>query len=188
MLWLDLESTGLDPQLDPILEVGLILTDFDLNPIVGYSEVVEMTTQGAERVRANEVVKDMHKKNGLLADSIKKGAPLAQVEEEIIKLIKETTTAEPGEVLLSGSGVSHYDQRTIEAQMPKLHRWLAYYTADVGTFRRQARIYAGKYITPFNPSSYGDEKLHRAYADAEAHLAEATQYRDLFRKVFADPS
>jgi oligoribonuclease len=184
MAWIDLESTGLDPELDPVLELGLILTDWDLNPIVGYSEVVEMTTHGAERIRGNEVVREMHRKNGLLADSIKNGAPLAQVEEEVIQLIREKTTAEPGEVLLAGSGVSHYDQRVIEKQMPKLFRWLAYYTADVGSFRRQAQIYAGKYITPYNPSSYGDEKLHRAYADVEAHLEEAQQYRDLFRKTF----
>jgi oligoribonuclease len=175
-LWLDLETTGLDMEQDQILEVGVILTDFDLNKIDGYQEVIKLTKQGAERLRANDVVKKMHQENGLIKESAAATLTLPQVEEAIIKWLKEDTTFDKGEFMLAGSGNAAFDFAWIKKHMPQLASWVAYYPADVGIFRRMVRIFNGGRDVIGSPAVSNDG--HRSMSDLEYYIEEAKLYRD----------
>lgn len=63
LLWIDLETTGLDPQKDAILEVALLVTDNELNEVHAESHVLpfDLATAGA----VNSYVVEMHGNNGL---------------------------------------------------------------------------------------------------------------------------
>jgi oligoribonuclease (3'-5' exoribonuclease) len=193
LFWIDVEAPGLPVKNDyskiPPMEVGVIITDFDLQPIGGYEEVIKLnaTHVAALRDPANVGAVEMHKKNGLIKAS--RDAPAEHtvefVEAELIKLIKETTTFNKGEFMIAGSGVAAYDHPLLKEHMPELASYFAYYPFDIGIERRTSKILAGKAVVNYSPKSYGEEKLHRAMADVQAHLDEASQYREWFRKVTA---
>lgn len=74
--WIDVETTGLDPEADIILEYGLIVTDADLNEIVREVQVVKYhpgivdryLNRGDRPQAQNEALIRMHTESGLLAD------------------------------------------------------------------------------------------------------------------------
>src|SRR4051812_10486117 len=67
LLWLDLETTGLDESADSIIEVGCILTTTDLHDLGEFSAVLTPAAEGYGRMMLNDTVRTMHETNGLLA-------------------------------------------------------------------------------------------------------------------------
>jgi oligoribonuclease (3'-5' exoribonuclease) len=75
-VFLDIETSGLDPDSDVILEWGMIITDRDLNMIKGFNEVVnwQLITHEDDGsfqppFGVNKIVTDMHTKNNLWRES-----------------------------------------------------------------------------------------------------------------------
>jgi oligoribonuclease len=64
LVWIDVETTGLDPDYDQLLEVAMVITDSELEPIAGFDSVVHWT----EFLGVNETVFKMHTDNGLFED------------------------------------------------------------------------------------------------------------------------
>lgn len=191
LIWTDIETTGLPVGNDfsgvEVLEVAIIVTDFDLTPKVGYEEIVTMTPLIAERIRANPFVKEMHGKSGLLVDAVAaaregKNVTLADIENEILDILGEMGDADS--FMIAGSGVAAFDYPLIKAKMPTLAQWLAYYPIDIGIMRRSGKILAGREFVSHTAQSYGEAKVHRAMADVRAHLEEAGKYRQVFREAF----
>ncbi len=63
LVWVDVETTGLDPDVDRILELGVIITDGELEPIAAMHTMFNV---GLSRVKMTEAVWKMHTDNGLL--------------------------------------------------------------------------------------------------------------------------
>lgn len=196
LAWMDLETTSLpfddierqviDFSGVHVLEIAVILTDFDLNAMGGYKEVLKLTPEAAQVLRDNDYVRKMHQVNGLLKESIEAPAEhtLAFAESEIIQLIKDNTTFEPGEFMIAGSGVAAFDHPLIKVKMPKLARYFAYYPFDIGVERRVSKILARRdIINPVKASFQDGVKVHRAMDDTQAHLEEATRYKEWFQSV-----
>lgn len=68
LVWIDLETTGLDPQHDEILEAGFIITDGRLNETARRSWVLPCSRSFMER-RCDDVVRAMHTASGLWEES-----------------------------------------------------------------------------------------------------------------------
>jgi oligoribonuclease (3'-5' exoribonuclease) len=192
LFWTDFESTGLPVRNDftgvHILEVAVIVTDLNLNPVGGLTEVIDMTAEAATAIKANPYVKDMHTRSGLLKESIEnaragRGMTEAKAEQAIIDLLAEHSA--PDDFIIAGSGVAAFDHPLIKERMRDLATWLVYYPFDIGVMRRTARILTGKEIVTRTDSSYGDTKAHRALADVKGHLEEAKKYQDVLREKFA---
>lgn len=185
LLWADLETPGL-AHTAPIMEVAIVVTDFNLNKIAGYHEVVKLTKAHADALRdpQNKIALEMHAANGLIQDGKKSTKTLADIERECIDLLKQETTFEPGEFILAGSGVAQFDIHLLRAQMPALEKWLTYYQLDVGIMRRTLKILGGgrDFVNPVL-HSFGDSKKHRAMADVLAHIEEAEGYREWLRSL-----
>ena len=133
-IWLDLECTGSNPpEVQSIIEVGVILTDGDLNELDCISLLV--VPQPDHLRNMDEVVTRMHTKNGLL-DDLKVGAiPLVQAENALLNWLPD----QKGHIPIGGSGVAHYDRRLLDCWMPRFSRRLSYSHYDVGTVRRLIR-------------------------------------------------
>jgi oligoribonuclease (3'-5' exoribonuclease) len=188
LFWIDIEATALSKKNDfsdvHPLELAVIVTDFDLEPMAGYEAVITPTAETVASLRRNPQALEMHRANGLVAALKGTTETVEEVEQNLIQMLKTKTALQPGEFMIAGSGVARYDYGLLDKWMPALTSWFAYYPFDIGVMRRTAKILSGgRQIVEPNTASYGDEKLHRARADVEAHLAEARQWQDWFRRA-----
>ena len=185
LLWIDLEATGNRQHVDPILEIGWVLTleDFPWTEIDSGVFVVNPGLPGWESLMV-DVVKDMHTKNGLIDDARTSGTRLAEVEESLVDMLAKH--GKKKDFLLSGSGVGHYDDRMIEAQMPKLNEWFSYADFDIGNIRRMMKFCGRsdlirKGTTQALPGK--ENASHRGLDDIRDHIAEAVKYGEMIRAI-----
>lgn len=178
LLWVDLETTGSDVMKDCIIEVGGILTTHDLEEISTFQSLVHPTPGGLGRMMMNDIVREMHQKNGLLDEVIKIGKEAPRVDETARAMLKwlEGAKAPQGKVVLAGSGVGHFDRAFIQRYMPQLMNYLRYWVIDIGVIRRAHEMWTGEAM------ELGGDKGHRAMDDIRHHLSEARMYRDLWKR------
>lgn len=187
LLWIDAETTDLPEGNDYskvyMLEIAAIVTDFDLNKITGYHTPIKLTPEAADSLRENDYVRNMHKANGLIKDAAQSDVTVSDAEVEIIKMLKEETALNKGNLMIAGSGVAAFDHPLLKHWMPELASWLAYYPFDIGIERRVSKILAGRPLVNPTTASYGEDKLHRALNDVEAHIEETRTFRDFYRSL-----
>jgi oligoribonuclease len=179
LLWCDLETSGSDVKKDCIIEVGMILTNCDLEEISSFQSLVYPTEQGWGRMMQNDIVRTMHQNNGLMDELIKVGKEAPRVDEVARGILKwlVSTHAPQGKIGLAGSGVGHFDRAFIQKFMPQVMNYLRYWVLDVGVIRRSYEMFTG--LTPGDQN--GDNKAHRAMDDIRHHLEEARTFRQLWR-------
>lgn len=184
--WVDLECTGKDEKLDPILEWGMILTssDTDFQVITERNWIVRpKNVEYAEERMKNgggdkpDYVWNMHTGNGLWQMCLDEGRPLAEVEEEANALLTQFNPKKGGMVTLGGSGVAQYDYRFLQRQAPKFAERMNYFTYDIGCVRRIAMLSG---VRAPAEASDGGLKSHRAIDDIKMHLAEARWFARFF--------
>lgn len=186
MLWTDLETTGTKEELDCIIEIGAILTDFEFNPIGDeFTIVVDPDEFALGRMMKTPAVLNMHMKNGLLQDILDgAGTSIENAQKEMLRWMDNTINSKTrkGPVnkfkfMLAGSGVGHFDKRFIKEELPQVNKLLTFPILDVGMVRRFLRF------SGVEPSQQpNDQKNHRALDDIRLHLEEARMYRELFRQ------
>ena len=196
LIWIDLETDGLPRDHDGVIdfngvhlmEFGMVVTDAALNiePCGGYTEVVKMTKEIADALRADDFVREMHRESGLIEACIKATHTMEDIDREVDEMLTEAGYKK-GEVAIAGSGIAMFDFPFIRAKMPRIASWLAYYPYDFGVFRRLLSSLAGGYVVNPQLESYGQSKVHRAMNDAVAHLREAQAYRDWVREIASAP-
>ena len=178
LAWIDLETTGLRPHADPILEVALIVTDANLETLTERSWVVRPSIAGEEYTEVTlqgvltDYVREMHEKSGLLAE-IWSGRKKSEVEDEMLAIMSEHFGRE--RALLAGSS-PHFDHGFINKQLQRVDRRLSYRHLDVSVFERAAELWKpeAKYTSPSR------EPAHRALDDIRWSIACAKHYRELF--------
>ena len=113
LIWVDIETTGLDPQNDSMIELGIIITDFDLNIIDRDSWVIEPSPDHLADM--DDVVRDMHTKSGLLDELGISAINIHRAEKHAIDFIANAPFDSP----MCGSSV-HFDRSFIAKLMPGL--------------------------------------------------------------------
>lgn len=188
LFWCDLETTGTDEKLDPILEVAWIITE-RFAPWAELSHgslVVDPNCVGLVdwRDRMNDYVLGMHTDNGLLADI--EAGPMFSIHDAQDAIISQLSLhGSKKDFLLAGSGVSHFDHRMIAAQMPRVEKWLQYPNHDVGNIRRALEMLKGG--PQFADAVYGSNIAttggvqHRAMDDIRDHLNEWRVYAEFLQ-------
>lgn len=202
LLWCDLETTGTDSKLDPILEVAWIITRREspfselshgslvVNPDLNVGPPFDgFMTEGWDS-RLGDFVRNMHTENGLLDDiAAGRGVSIDDAQEAIISQL--SVHGREKDFLLAGSGVSHFDHRMIDAQMPRVAKWLQYPNHDVGNIRRALEMVDGG--EEFAAQAYGANiaatggTQHRALDDIRDHLNEWRVYAAFLKHALATP-
>lgn len=184
LLWLDLETTGVDETKDSIIEVGVVVTTSSLSIDLGeWVSYAKPTDEALGRMMRTPAVLEMHEANGLYDELMLKDLPtIGRVDHELCTWLDSIHS---GQFVLAGSGVGHFDRRFIKAQMPKLDRRLRHWCIDVGVLRRAYGLWSGDVDTDIYGTTV-DPKTHRALDDAYIHLAEARRWRDFFVAATTD--
>lgn len=163
MFWVDLEMTGLDVAKDVILEVAVVVTNLKLEVIEQYEQVVFQPPSVLATMDPWCI--ETHGKSGLTAAAAK-GRPLAQVEQDLVRIANAHF---PGEkILLCGNSVGT-DKKFLEAGMPQLARRLHYRIIDVSSWKE---IYSSVYGLSFQK-----RELHRAVDDILESIGELAFYQ-----------
>jgi oligoribonuclease len=177
LVWIDLEMTGLDPDKDVILEIAVLITDSELQPVGEGLDVV--VHQPAEALEAMEdVVRDMHARSGLTDAVLASTVTLEEAQQQALALIKEHVPAERSAPLCGNSIAT--DRSFLVKHMPELDRHLHYRIIDVSSIKELARRWY--------PQAYRKAPVkgggHRALADILESVDELRYYRSA---VFVPP-
>lgn len=162
-LWLDMEMSGLDVQKCKILEVAAIVTDSRFTPLQSYHAVVYQPPEVLAAM--DEWCTKTHGESGLTA-AVAKGAPLAQVEEQLLSIVEKHFPAGERPVL-AGNSIGQ-DRKFIDAYMPALSGRLHYRMLDVSSFKL---VFQDLYNV-----HYEKRGTHRALDDILESIAELTLY------------
>lgn len=173
LLWIDLETTGLEPQEDYILEVAWQLTDNNIVAVDDmYTRITEVPAQAWMAIAESPVVWEMHDTSGLLADyencwAGERMNRIEDVEDQILAQIEQLNAEEP--IMVAGFSV-HFDLGFIREHMPRLARVLSHRVYDVTTLKT--------FFKSFNVSAtYENVGKHRAYWDTLEAMSIARDYR-----------
>jgi len=169
LVWIDCEMTGLDLSVDELVEVAVVITDYDLKPVdPGFRIVIKADDSALEQM--NEVVRTMHTTSGLL-DEIPGGVTLAdaeyQVNEYILRFVPDAGTAP-----LAGNTIGT-DRAFLAKYMPRVDSHLHYRSVDVSSIKELARRWFPR-IYFQSPAKAGG---HRALADILESIRELDYYR-----------
>jgi oligoribonuclease len=154
-LWMDLETTGLEPIDDRILEVAVIVTD---------SHLVELTSFQAplayrNRI-ANDFVREMHTKNGLIGACATSPVTETEAQAIIVDLIGDFDWP-VGKPILAGSSV-HFDRWFLAEWWPKMEKLLHHRHLDATTLKLA--------MDDAGIARSESESKHRAMADVRQSL------------------
>ncbi|MBF4462212.1 MULTISPECIES: oligoribonuclease [unclassified Rathayibacter] len=176
LVWIDCEMTGLDLSVDELVEIAVIVTDFELEPLdEGLSIVIRPDASALATM--GEFVRTMHETSGLLAE-IPSGVSVAEAEYQVLEYVLKHVPAEQ-HAPLAGNSIGT-DRAFLAKYMPRLDGQLHYRNVDVSTVKELARRWFPRIY--FNaPAKHGG---HRALADILESIRELRYYR---RAVFVAP-
>ena len=162
--------TGLDISIDELVEVAVVITDYDLVPVdPGFSIVIKPDQSAFDNM--GEFVLNMHKESGLL-EEIPNGVALADAEyavnEYILRFVPTPQTAP-----LAGNTIGT-DRTFLAKYMPRVDSHLHYRSIDVSSIKELSRRWFPRVY--FNaPAKDGG---HRALADIRESIRELAYYRE----------
>ncbi len=171
LAWIDLEMTGLDPDLHVIVEIATLITDDQLNLVAeGPDLVISATEEQLEKM--DPVVVEMHTKSGLLDEIKASKITLEEAGSQTLSFLMEHITKK-GTVPLCGNSIGT-DRRFLAKWLPEIENFLHYRSVDVTSIKELGKRWFPK-VTGAAPEKNGG---HRAMDDIKASLLELQYYRD----------
>jgi oligoribonuclease len=180
LVWIDCEMTGLDLAVDELVEIAVVVTDFELTVLdPGFQIVIKPDDSALANM--SEFVTNMHKTSGLL-EEIPHGVSLADAEFQALEYIQRFVPLE-GKAPLAGNTIGT-DRMFLAKYMPRVDRWLHYRNVDVSSVKELSRRWFPRaYIHA--PVKHGG---HRALADIHESIRELAYYRSAVFVTAPGPS
>lgn len=161
--------TGLDLSVDDLIEVAVVITDYELEPVhPGFQIVIAPTEAGLANM--GEFVTEMHKSSGLL-DELTNGVAMADAEQQVLAYITEHVPT-AGQAPLAGNTIGT-DRAFIAKHMPLVDAHLHYRSVDVSSIKELVRRWFPRVYFNAPPKNGG----HRALADILESIRELDYYR-----------
>ena len=172
LVWIDLEMTGLDSEVDVIVEIATIITDGTLEQVEHGPDLVV----AAPEIRLDgmaDVVRRMHTASGLLDEIRTTDRTVAEAEQATLDFVR-THVPDPSAAPLAGNSV-HADRAFLHRYMPTLEAHLHYRNVDVSTLKELARRWRPALLE----RAPDKQERHRARDDIVESIAELRFYRDV---------
>lgn len=181
LAWVDLETFGLNPDTDPIIEVGVKITDKDLDVVAEFNKTIwgpvhqkiyDGLKNNVSRNQDQEFVWKTHNTSGLFDEAIAEGLSAMDAEVAVMAFMAKTESIN---LPMCGSSI-RFDRKFFVAQMPSAEALFHYRDINISTVKELCRRY--------NPNVFAhapkSRNIHRSMPDLEDSIAEFTFYRDEF--------
>jgi len=174
LIWIDMEMSGLDPDVNKVLEVAVVVTDAHLNTVAEAPVLVvhqpESVLRGMDAWNTGT-----HTKSGLV-DRVRASTQTeAHVESMMVDFLAQYVPVSVSP--MCGNSV-HQDRRFLAKHMPRLESYFLYRNLDVSTLKELARRWRPSLLDGFVKSG-----KHEALADIHESIAELKFYREHFLRL-----
>jgi oligoribonuclease len=180
LVWIDCEMTGLDPEKDCLVEIAVVITNSDLEPV---DEGIDLVIKPREDSLASmgDYVREMHTTSGLI-EEFAEGLELADAEAMVLEYIKQYIP-EARQAPLAGNSIGT-DRMFINRYMPELDQHLHYRNIDVSSIKELSRRWYPRVYFQLPKKDGG----HRALADINESIQELRYYRETVFVELPGPS
>mgnify|MGYP002152415541 FL=1 len=170
-MWLDAEMTGLDLEVDELVEIAVLITDYQLNiQDEGFHVVISPSEAALEQM--GDFVRQMHTDSGLL-EELSDGISLAEAETQLMDYLLQHVP-EPQSAPLAGNTIGT-DRAFVQRYLPRVHEHLHYRNIDVSTIKELTRHWFPRMYFQAPEKNGG----HRALADIRESIRELAYYRQV---------
>ena len=177
LVWLDMEMSGLDPEIERVLEVAVVVTEPDLT-VVAEGPVIVIHQPDTVLDAMDEWNTTTHGRTGLIERVKTSTTTEAEAEKQLIEFLSQYVNK--GTSPLCGNTVSQ-DRRFMFKYMPEFERFFHYRNLDVSTLKELAKRW--------HPEVYRGvvkKGRHEALADIYESIEELKHYRDNFLRFAQD--
>jgi oligoribonuclease len=174
LVWLDCEMTGLNPSIDRIIEIAVVVTGPQLEcRTEGPVFVIHQSDAQLDTMDAWN--KGTHGKSGLI-DKVRASTTTEdQAQAAILDFLIQYVPA--GSSPMAGNTIGQ-DRRFLVEYMPKLEAFFHYRNLDVSTLKELSRRWR-----PEVYASFKKQQRHTALADVHESIDELEHYRTHFLKL-----
>jgi len=174
LIWVDIEMSGLDPEVERVLEVAVVVTDVQLNTVAeGPVLVVHQSDAVLDAMDAWN--KSTHAKSGLIERVKASTLTEADVENQLVEFMRQHVPADVSP--LCGNSV-HQDRRFMVKYLPAFEAYFHYRNLDVSTLKELMRRWK-----PELAAGMTKHGRHEALADIYESIEELKYYREHFLKL-----
>ena len=174
LIWIDLEMTGLNPDIDRIIEIATIITDKELN-ILAQGPVFAVH-QSDETLAAMDDWNQKHHGESGLIDRVKASTiSEAEAERQTIEFLKQWVPENTSP--MCGNTIGQ-DRRFLVRYMPALEAFFHYRSIDVSTLKELAARWR-----PELKDGFKKQTKHQALDDIIESIEELRYYREHFIKL-----
>jgi oligoribonuclease len=174
LVWLDCEMTGLDPLVDRIIEIAVIVTGPKLESRTeGPVFVIHQSDTQLDGMDAWN--KGTHGKSGLIEKVKASQMSEEQAQAEILAFLNQFVPK--GASPMCGNTIGQ-DRRFLVMYMPRLEAFFHYRNLDVSTLKELSRRWK-----PEVHAAFKKQQKHTALADVHESIDELEHYRAHFLKL-----
>ena len=171
LVWIDLEMTGLNPQIHKIIEIATIITDSELNIVAKGPDLV-INASDDELNKMNTYVRDMHTKSGLISEVRKSSLTIRDAEIETLEFINKHIKAK-NKPPVCGNSIGT-DRRFLDVQMNDLENRFHYRVVDVSSIKELAN----RWYPDIDRNIPSKAENNRALEDIIEKIEELKYYRE----------
>ncbi|MEO5573002.1 MAG: oligoribonuclease [Gammaproteobacteria bacterium] len=179
LIWIDLEMTGLNTDVDQVIEIATIITDSDLN-ILEEGPAIAIHQTNALLNGMDNWNTQQHAKSGLTERVRQSRTDEVEAEQRTLEFIQKYVARNKSP--MCGNSICQ-DRRFLHRCMPELEKYFHYRNLDVSSIKELAKRWA-----PAMAEGYVKTPAHLALEDVRDSIRELRYYREHFFKDFKNVS
>ena len=173
LIWIDLEMTGLDPEVDQIIEIATVVTDSQLNTIAE-GPVLAIHQPDSVLAAMDEWNTTHHGDSGLTERVRQSQVTVAVAQRQTLAFLRQHVPK--GASPICGNSIGQ-DRRFLVKYMPEMEAYFHYRNLDVSTLKELVRRWRPELLAGFSKKG-----AHLAMDDIKESIAELQYYREVFLK------
>lgn len=179
LVWIDLEMTGLDVEVDRILEIACIITDGKLiRSVEGPDLVIKQSKDCLDKM--GEWCREHHGASGLTERVLQSTVTEHDAEKQVIEFVKKHVASDTHAPLLAGNSV-YVDLVFLKKYMPELAGLFSHVLVDVSS----VAALCSRWFPKARKKAPSKEKNHRAMDDIRESIRELKYYKENIFKPMA---